>query len=86
MSSVYCSILYLKLVTVGEVGANFSLQLSSRKQFTKTNITKVIVENECEKNIKKIEFSKFVIIFGRCHVNFFLLFISIIISQHGENM
>ena len=34
---------------LGEVGANFSLQLSSRTQFTKINNKKVIAENQCEK-------------------------------------
>ena len=33
-----------------EVGANFSLQVSSRTQFTKTNKKKVIPENQCEKH------------------------------------
>ena len=36
----------------GEVGAIFSLQLSSRTQFTKTNNKKVIAENQCEKHKK----------------------------------
>ena len=36
----------------GEVGANFSLQLSSRTQFTKINNKKVIAENQCEKHKK----------------------------------
>ena len=44
------------LVYLGEVGANFSLQLSSRTQFTQINNKKVIAENQCEKH-KKIEFS-----------------------------
>ena len=38
--------------TAGEVGANFSLQLSSRTQFTKINNKKVIAENQCEKHKK----------------------------------
>ena len=37
---------------LGEVGANFSLQLSSRTQFTKINNKKVIAENQCEKHKK----------------------------------
>ena len=37
---------------LGEVGANFSLQLSSRTQFTKINNKKVIAENQCEKHRK----------------------------------
>ena len=40
------------LKSLGEVGANFSLQLSSRTQFTKTNNEKVIAENQCEKHKK----------------------------------
>ena len=40
----------------GEVGANLSLQLSSRTQFAKIKNKKVIAENQCETH-KKIEFS-----------------------------
>ena len=40
---------------LGEVGAYFSLQLSSRTQFTKINNKKVIAENQCEKH-KKLSF------------------------------
>ena len=36
----------------GEIGANFSLQLSSRTQFVKLVIKKVISENQCEKHKK----------------------------------
>ena len=36
----------------GEVGANVSLQLSSRPQFTKITNKKVIAENQCEKHKK----------------------------------
>ena len=36
----------------GEVGANFSLQLSSLTQFTKINNKKVNAENQCEKHKK----------------------------------
>ena len=36
----------------GEVGVNFSLQLSSRTQFTKIDNKKVIAENQCEKHKK----------------------------------
>ena len=35
---------------LGEIGANFSLQLSARTQFAKINNKKVIAENQCEKN------------------------------------
>ena len=35
-----------------EVGANVSLQLSSRTQFTKINNKKVITENQCKKHKK----------------------------------
>ena len=38
------------LEPLGEVGANFSLQLSSLTQFTKINNKKVIAENQCEKH------------------------------------
>ena len=40
------------LEPLGEVGANFSLQLLSRTQFTKINNKKVIAENQCEKHKK----------------------------------
>ena len=39
----------------GEIGANFSLQLSSQTRYDKINKKKVIAENQCEKH-KKIEF------------------------------
>ena len=42
---------------IGEVGANFSLQLSSRTQFAKIKNKEVIVENQCEKH-KKSSLSK----------------------------
>ena len=41
---------------LGEIGAHFSLQFSSRTQFAKISNKKVIAENQCEKH-KKIEFS-----------------------------
>ena len=34
----------------GEIGANFSLQLSSQTQLAKINSKKVIAENQCEKH------------------------------------
>ena len=37
---------------LGEIGANFSLQLSSRTQLSKINNKKVIAENQCEKHKK----------------------------------
>ena len=40
----------MMLEPLGEVGANFSLQLSSQSQFTKINNKKVIAENQCEKH------------------------------------
>ena len=40
------------LEPLGEVCANFSLQLSSRTQFTKINNKKVIAKNQCEKHKK----------------------------------
>ena len=42
----------MMLEPLGEVGANFSLQLSLRTQFTKINNKKVIAENQCEKHKK----------------------------------
>ena len=42
----------MTLEPLGEVGANFSLQLSSRIQFTKINNKEVIAENRCEKHKK----------------------------------
>ena len=42
----------MMLEPLGEVGANFSLQLSSRTLFTKINNKKVIAENQCEKHKK----------------------------------
>ena len=35
-----------------EIGANFSMQLSSRTLFDKINKKKVIAENQCEKHKK----------------------------------
>ena len=46
----------MMLEPLGEVGANFSLQLSSQTQFTKINNKKVIAENQCEKHKKSIFF------------------------------
>ena len=37
---------------IGEVGANFSLQLSSRTRFAKINSKKAIAKNQCEKHKK----------------------------------
>ena len=42
----------MTLEPLGEVGAIFSLQLSSRTQFTKINNKQVIAENQCEKHKK----------------------------------
>ena len=36
----------------GEIGANFSLELSSRTRFDKINEKKIIAENQCEKHKK----------------------------------
>ena len=38
----------------GEIGANFSLQLSSQAQFAKISSIKVIAENQCENKKKSI--------------------------------
>ena len=35
---------------IGEIGSNFSLQLSSQTQFAKISNKKVIAENQCEKH------------------------------------
>ena len=43
---------FLTLEPFGEIGANFSLQLSSRTRFDKINKKKVIAENQCEKHKK----------------------------------
>ena len=43
---------------LGEIGANFSLQLSSRTQLATINNKKVIAENQCEKH-KKSSFSRY---------------------------
>ena len=48
----------MTLEPLGEVGANFSLQLSSRTQFAKINYKKVIAENQCEKH-KKMSLAMF---------------------------
>ena len=49
----------MMLEPLGEVGANFSLQLSSRTQFIKINNKKVIAENQCEKHKKSSLLSKY---------------------------
>ena len=59
---------------IGEVGANFSLQLSSQRQFTKVNNKKVIAENQCEKHKKsslvyqKTMFDRYFCIKSFCHL------------------
>ena len=57
----------MTLDPLGEVGANFSLQLSSRTQFTKINNKKVIAENQCEKH-KKSSFFFFFFINVQAHL------------------
>ena len=42
----------MTLEPLGEVGANFSLQLLSRTQVTKINNKKNFAENQCEKHKK----------------------------------
>ena len=42
----------MMLEPLGEIGANFSLQFSSRTQFAKISNKKVIAENQCEKHKK----------------------------------
>ena len=46
------SVCATNLEPFGEIGANFSLQLSSRTRFDKINKKKVIAENQCEKHKK----------------------------------
>ena len=60
----------MMLEPLGEVGANFSLQPSSRTQFTKINNKKVIAENQCEKHKK----SSLVTIFLTCGICILTLF------------
>ena len=71
----------MMLEPLGEVGANFSLQLSSRTQFTKINNKKVIAENQCEKHKKSslVQLSKCCIYMPRPYGLgglFLLLFVS----------
>ena len=40
----------------GEIGGNFSLQLSSRIQFAKISNKKVIAENQCELEFRQIAY------------------------------
>ena len=40
------------LEPIGEIGANFSLQLSSGTEFAKIKNEKIIAENQCEKHKK----------------------------------
>ena len=49
----------------GEIGANFSLQLSSRTRFEKLIRKKVIAENQCEKHKKSSLVYKFKRIVGK---------------------
>ena len=46
------SVCTTNLGAFGEIGANFSLQLSSRTRFDKINKKNVIAENQCEKHKK----------------------------------
>ena len=52
------------LEPIGEIGANFSQQLSSRTEFAKIKNKKVIAENQCEKH-KKSSLATFVTKGGR---------------------
>ena len=86
------------LEPLGEVGANFSLQLSSRTQFTKINNKKVIAENQCEKHKKSSLFiyqksdSPFKQIYFRASnlVNIILIYhrwekLTRTVTRHNEN-
>ena len=68
----------MMLEPLGEVGANFSLQLSSGTQLAKINIKKVIAENQCEKHKK----SSLVFVFYRPRKIDFCIYSSIIIIFH----
>ena len=46
------SVCATNLGPLGEIGANFSLQFSSRTQFAKISNKKVIAENQCKKHKK----------------------------------
>ena len=46
------TVAFWMLKPFGEIGANFSLQLSTRIRFDKINKKKVIAENQCEKHKK----------------------------------
>ena len=46
------TVAFWTLEPFGEIGANFSLQLSSQTRFDKINTKKVIAENQCEKHKK----------------------------------
>ena len=46
------TVAFWTLKLFGEIGANFSLQPSSRTRFDKINKKKVIAENQCEKHKK----------------------------------
>ena len=66
LNSVYCkffiyvqkSVLTTNFGPFGEIGANFSVQLSSRKQFAKIKNKEVIAKNHCEKH-KKLSFAAY---------------------------
>ena len=58
----------------GEIGANFSLQLSSRTRFDKINKKKVISENQCEKLKKSSSFFFFFFFFFRGYSIHFRVF------------
>ena len=44
--------MFWTLEPIGEIGANFSLQLISRTRFDKINKKKVTAQNQCEKHKK----------------------------------
>ena len=50
-----------KLGRFGEIGANFSLQLSSPTRFDKINKKKVIAENQCEKHKNRVKYPLFLL-------------------------
>ena len=52
-----CTFKSVSLTKFGPFGANFSQQLILQTQLAKIRNKKVIAENQCVKQIKKIEFS-----------------------------
>ena len=74
----------MTLEPLGEIGANFSLQLSSITQFTKINNKKVIAENQCEKH-KKSSLDVVLMLETRCvkyRCQYIVSFLLILLCKH----